>query len=140
LRQFDVIGVAGNRRRVPNQPSWKFVDTNFTSDAAEFLSGQIAHGTQPYGATGYFGEVPATCELLDGVFLATLKNRLHKKKVRFDPKFDFHLYDLDFCRTARKAKLSLGTWPVRLTHQSAGNYFSRHWLGKAKLYLKKWGS
>lgn len=139
LSQFDVLGVAGNRRRVPNQPAWGFLDLKLRPDASEFLSGQIAHGDRPYGETSYFGEVPAACELLDGVFLATQKNRLIKKKVRFDPRFDFHLYDLDFCRTARKAGLTLGTWKLRLTHQSKGNYFSRHWYGKAKLYLKKWG-
>jgi predicted O-linked N-acetylglucosamine transferase (SPINDLY family) len=140
LSQFDVLGVAGNRRRVPNQPAWGFLDLKLRPDASEFLSGQIAHGDRPYGETSYFGEVPAACELLDGVFLATQKNRLNKRKVRFDKRFDFHLYDLDFCRTARKAGLTLGTWRIRLTHQSKGNYFSRHWHSKSKLYLKKWGS
>lgn len=140
LAHFDVLGVAGNRRRVPNQPAWKFLDFNLVSDADEYLTGQIAHGDRPYGETSYFGELPAACELLDGVFMATQKNRLNKRKVRFDKRFDFHLYDLDFCRTARKAGLTLGTWRIRLTHQSKGNYFSRHWYSKAKLYLKKWGS
>lgn len=140
LDHFDVIGVAGNRRRVPNQPGWPFIDFKLTSDADEFMSGQIAHGERPYGETSYFGETPAACELLDGVFLATQKSRLNKRKVRFDKRFDFHLYDLDFCRSARKAGLSLGAWKLRLTHQSKGNYFSRQWYSKAKSYLKKWGN
>lgn len=33
LSNFNVIGLAGNRRRVPMQPSWAFIDTNFTWDA-----------------------------------------------------------------------------------------------------------
>jgi protein O-GlcNAc transferase len=138
LAHFDVLGVAGNRRRVPGQPAWKFIDGNFTSDKPAYLSGRIAHGKEPFGEIVYFGETPAACELLDGVLLATQKNRLNKKNVRFDPQFDFHLYDLDFCRSARKAGLKLGTWPIKLTHQSPGNYRSAHWREKSQLYLKKW--
>src|ERR1700730_6856992 len=32
LEQYDVIGVAGNRRRGPNQPAWMFIDDRFTRD------------------------------------------------------------------------------------------------------------
>ncbi|MHB8919760.1 MAG: tetratricopeptide repeat protein [Halothiobacillus sp.] len=138
LAEFDVLGVAGNRRRVPNQPAWGFIDSKLTPDKPANLSGRIAHGKEPFGEVAYFGETPIVCELLDGVFLATQKNRLNKKNVRFDPQLDFHLYDLDFCRSARKAGLKLGTWLIKLTHQSPGNYRSTHWREKSQLYLKKW--
>lgn len=140
LRHFDVWGVAGNKIRQPGQPGWGHLDGNLTPAPRANFSGRIAHGPDPYGVTVYFGDMPASCELLDGVFLATQKNRLKAKKVRFDPRFDFHLYDVDFCRTARKAGLKLGTWPIELTHQSQGNFFSEHWRQKARMYLKKWGS
>src|SRR5947209_5222800 len=39
LAQFAVVGVAGNRRRVPRQPAWAFVDETFTWDVPENLSG-----------------------------------------------------------------------------------------------------
>ncbi len=32
LSQFDVIGVAGNKRRLPKQPAWAFINTNFVWD------------------------------------------------------------------------------------------------------------
>lgn len=140
LNEFDVIGVAGNRRRVPNQPAWGFLDLRFTPDTSGQLSGRIAHGPDPFGPTSYFGAMPAPCELLDGVFLATQKSRLARQRVRFDPKFDFHFYDLDFCRSARKAGLRLGTWKLALTHQSKGNYFSSAWINTYKKYLRKWRS
>lgn len=136
LTHFDVIGVAGNRRRLPKQTAWDFLDSKLTRDNPEHLSGRIAHGKNAFGEVTYFGSMPASCELLDGVFLATQKNRL--KAVRFDPQFDFHFYDLDFCRTARKSSLKLGTWPIKLTHQSHGAYHSEHWRRKSQLYLKKW--
>ncbi|MDY0330454.1 MAG: tetratricopeptide repeat protein [Thiomonas sp.] len=140
LVHFDVWGVAGNKRRLPGQVGWGHLDDNLKSDQRINFTGRIAHGKEPYGATSYFGGMPAPCELLDGVFLVTQKSRLQPKKVRFDPKFDFHLYDIDFCRSARKAGLRLGTWPIELTHQSQGSFFSTHWRKKAQLYLKKWGN
>lgn len=140
LAQFDVIGVAGNKRRLPNQPAWLFTDTAMTWDEPEYLSGAVSHGPHAFGEDKYYGEVPAACELLDGVFLAAKKSALDAAQVRFDPQFDFHLYDIDFCRSARAAGLSLGTWAVKLTHQSKGAFGSPHWAQKCQLYLNKWES
>lgn len=44
LQHFDIVGVAGNKRRVPGQPSWAFVDDKFTWDARANLSGVVGHG------------------------------------------------------------------------------------------------
>ncbi|MDP3744221.1 MAG: tetratricopeptide repeat protein [Methylotenera sp.] len=138
LESFDVIGVAGNRRRIPNQSAWAFIDHQFTWDCKSNLSGRVAYGKHAFGEVEDFGAVPAECELLDGAFLATKKHRLQQNNVRFDPQFDFHFYDVDFCRSARKAGLKLGTWLVSLTHQSPGAYGSQLWISKYILYLNKW--
>lgn len=140
LEHYDVIGVAGNRRRVPNQPAWIFIDNKFTWDDKFNLSGDIAHGENAFGEVSHFGTVPAECELLDGVFLATKKHSLKKNNVQFDAQFNFHFYDMDFCRSAREAGLRLGTWRIRLTHQSGGAFGSQQWKEKYQLYLKKWDS
>jgi len=138
LEQFDVIGVAGNRRRLVNQPAWNFADIQFAWDDASNLSGCVAHGENALGAVLEFGAVPAECELLDGVFLAAKACSLKQHGVRFDPQFDFHFYDMDFCRSVRKAGLKLGTWPISLTHQSEGAFGSQHWRKKYECYLDKW--
>jgi len=140
LKEFDVIGVAGNRRRVQNQPAWAFIDNKFTWDAKNNLSGSVAHGNHPFGAISVFGPVPAECELLDGVFLAAQKSRLIATSVQFDPRFDFHFYDMDFCLGARRNGLRLGTWPICITHQSGGAFGSPQWNEKYRLYLEKWKS
>ena len=49
LQHYDVIGAAGNRRRVPGQPAWAFVDSKLTWDERANLSGSVAHGQQPFG-------------------------------------------------------------------------------------------
>ncbi len=140
LQSYDVIGVAGNRRKVQNQPAWAFVDTDFTWDDKANLSGAVAHGSSAFGNISFFGTVPADCEFLDGVFLAARKDVLVSKGVRFDTRFDFHFYDMDFCRTARQAGLRLGTWPICLTHQSGGAFGTKQWQEKYQTYLAKWGS
>jgi GT2 family glycosyltransferase len=140
LEQFDVIGIAGNRRRVAHQPAWFTLNMEFQWDAPENLSGLISHGPQPGGSVEYYGSAPAACELLDGVFLAAKKGTLVKHDVRFDPRFDFHFYDMDFCRTARQSGLRLGTWPICLTHQGEGLFGGPEWRRNHQTYLTKWGS
>jgi hypothetical protein len=139
LAQFDVLGVAGNRRRLPRQPSWGHADTKFQWDGPQHLSGAIAHGPQPFGAIDHFGQVAAECELLDGVFLAARRGRIHDAQCWFDPRFDFHFYDMDFCRTARGKGMRLGTWPICLTHQSGGAFAGEAWERGYRIYLDKWG-
>lgn len=138
LQRFDVIGVAGNRRRVRLQPAWPFVDARFTWDDKSSLSGAVAHGNHPFGPVTLYGPVPAECELLDGVFLAAKRAALVASEVSFDPRFDFEFYDMDFCRTARQRGLRLGTWPISLTHQSRGAYGSQRWWEMYLSYLRKW--
>lgn len=140
LRAFDVIGVAGNRRRIPRQPAWAFVGHDpFTWDDKVNLSGRVAHGKLQAGTIAWFGDVPAPCELLDGVFLAARKEVLTAQGVQFDPLFTFQFYDLDFCRMARQRGLRLGTWPICLTHQSAGAFGTPAWNAAYRAYLEKWG-
>ncbi len=142
LQNFDVLGIAGNCRRLPRQPSWCFtgqMSDKFIWDVRENLSGAVAHGTAPFGRVTSYGPVPAQCELLDGVLLAARRDTLRSKGVRFDPRFDFHFYDLDFCRSARAAGLVLGTGTVALTHLSQDAFGSADWQRNYEIYLEKWG-
>lgn len=138
LSRYDVIGVAGNRRRVPDQAAWPFIAPNTWDDKAN-LSGAIAHGQQPFGEISSYGPAPAECELLDGVFLAANTAALRDQQVLFDPRFDFHFYDMDFCRSARQRGLRLATWPICMTHQSGGAFGSPQWMQKYQAYIGKWG-
>ncbi|MEJ8821837.1 glycosyltransferase [Variovorax humicola] len=139
-KQFDIIGIAGNRRRVDAQPAWLFraiEGGNFIWDHPN-LSGAVRTGNQKSSALSYFGAAPAPCKLLDGVFLAARRKTLRRAGVKFDETFDFHLYDMDFCRTAEKAGLTMGTWPIDLVHESGGAFGSDGWKRNFAVYLKKW--
>lgn len=139
VQACDVIGVAGNRRRAPLQPSWAFPSLKFEWDERANLSGVVSHGPSPFGVISAFGPVPADCELLDGVLLAARRDVLRERQVGFDERFEFHFYDMDFCRSARAAGLRLSTWPIAITHQSEGGFGSNSWLESYKRYVAKWG-
>jgi len=140
LEKFEVLGVAGNTRRRDGQPSWGFIDAQLNWEEPGHLSGWVAHGHQPFGKISKFGPTPAACELMDGVFFAAKRDTLLKHDVRFDPQFDFHLYDMDFCRRARARGLRLGTWPICLTHQGQGKFGTPAWFAMYEKYIAKWGS
>lgn len=139
LERFDIIGLAGNRRRAPGQVSWNYIDDAFTWDDRENLSGIVGHGLQfPCRLTQY-GPVPRDCLTLDGVFLGVRRKTLTEHGLRFDERFAFHLYDMDFCRQAEGKGLSMGTAPISVVHESGGNFGSAAWKAGYQAYLEKWG-
>lgn len=135
---FDVIGIAGNRRRVPRQPAWAFPDVNFQWDARENLSGGVTHLIQQREKFDFFGPTPASVVMLDGVFLAARVQTLRAAEVAFDPQFKFNFYDLDFCRSCERAGLRMGTWPIAITHGSGGRFGTPEWQAAYQTYLAKW--
>lgn len=137
LREFDVVGLAGNRRLLPEAPAWSFKNDQMEWDKGN-LSGVVCHGPKPWGTPSSYGPVPASVELLDGVLLAAKCSTLLDAGVRFDERFGFHFYDLDFCRSARQAGLSLGTFASGVTHVSGGSFGSPSWRAGLAKYRQKW--
>lgn len=143
LQHFDVVGVAGNKSRIPRQPGWYYREIDASgkkiADHRSNLSGGIAHGKQyPEVRFDFFGPPCQPCKLLDGVFLMARSQTLLQTDVRFDPQFDFHFYDVDFCRQAELKGLRIGTWPISLIHQSMGNFTAQSWLDCYQRYLCKY--
>lgn len=143
ISRFAVLGVAGNTRVQQGQPGWAFKSIengHFVWDWG-YLSGAVWHGHMHHQPElTHYGPCPAHCELMDGVFLAARGRTLKRRKVKFDTRFDFHFYDLDFCRSARTSGLSLGTWDIPLTHESAGIFGGDGWTRNLALYREKWES
>lgn len=140
LKFNDVIGIAGNTRRVEGQPAWLFLQG--PTGGLEFdknnLSGMIKHGKPGRSASSYYGPQPEKCELMDGVFLAAHRKNLISSDVKFDELFKFDYYDMDFCRTARAAGLTLTTWPIDIIHQSEGAFSGDSWNAMRAQYFAKW--
>ncbi len=141
LSKFDVIGLAGNRRRVAGQPTWRFLDDKFTRDHRENLTGVVAHGRSwPADYISAYGVPGHEVKLLDGLMLAAHSETLIAKQALFDEAFNFHFYDLDFCRTAEVRGLRMGTWGISVMHESDGTFGSPGWRQDYQRYLSKWKS
>ncbi len=143
LSRFDLVGVAGNRRRVSNQPGWAFIrfdekHCKFDWDSNENLSGLVGHGNNFPCPISVYGRPEERCLLLDGVFLAAKKKTFLNNQIKFDEQFKFHFYDMDICRQFERAGLTLGTTPISIIHESGGKFGSPQWLDAYAAYIKKW--
>jgi hypothetical protein len=139
LAEFQIIGAAGNVRRLPGQPAWGFVDTQFTWDERKYLSGIVGHGdSYPPKNFSVYGPPQQRVKLLDGLLLACESETLIQNDLFFDERFSFHFYDLDFCRQAEMLDISCGTWDLSLIHESGGNFSSPAWRQAYATYIDKW--
>ena len=138
LQRFDLVGVAGNQRHQSAQVAW-WLDPRSGGWDHPFLSGALRHGTPDQAELAVYGPAPMPVQLLDGVFLAARAETLQRSGVHFDPRFAFHYYDLDLCRSARRAGLNLGTWPLPMVHASGGEPWGAGWNERQQAYLRKWG-
>jgi len=153
FKQYDVVGLVGSRGADPRQPSFVLAfDENLNKigwqpprvgDVGMVLSGAVSHpgptGAVPLVQLNVYGPLSADCTLLDGLFLAASAAALNAKELRFDEAFDFHLYDIDFCRSASQMGLRLGTWPICVSHLAQGDGFgSEAFKVAARRYLDKW--
>lgn len=123
LARFDLVGVAGNQRHQSGQACW-WLNPHSGGWDHPYLSGALRHGTPASHHLAVYGPAPMPVQLLDGVFLAARADTLRRSGVRFNPSLTSAQGDLAFCRSARRADLSLGTWPLPLLQasgaQSAG--------------------
>lgn len=144
LERFDVVGLAGSTNPDLSQPSWGLAfDANLEPKGWQpglKGSGAVNHFDYACPKVSLYGPAPQSCQLLDGVFIAVRTSLVKERGVRFDPRFHFHCYDIDFCRSASAAGLRLGTWPIAVTHDSGGAYRSEAFKRAARIYLDKWGS
>lgn len=139
---YDIVGVAGNIRLLPNQPIWCFkepVNGQFVWDTG-YLSGAIGDGRNSTKKIDTYGPTPMDCKVVDGVFIAVRGSNLKRSGTKFDERFKFHFYDVDFCRAANNSGLSIGTWPIAMTHQSGGAFLSPPWQDAYKIYVEKWSN
>jgi len=131
---FDIIGVVGASRFELRKEDPYFSWCNL--DPAD-LSGAVEHTLEP-GCTYWssYGPVPRRCAILDGFLLAVALRKLGP--IRFDERFAFHLYDIDFCLSCHQAQLTLGTASICCHHGSMGNALSDSYRTDLKAFWSKW--
>lgn len=141
LQHFQILGIAGSKRRLAGQSNWALIGPERAREDPQYLSGILGHGQEfPPARLDFFGMPGQQVKLLDGVMLCVASTTLVENNLYFDERFDFHFYDMDFCRQAESKSISCGTWPISIVHQSAGNAGSDAWMKAYRSYLAKWGS
>lgn len=143
MRHCDIAGVAGTSTRYPNQPGWCFSQYNPAIEKCALTNPNAIHGTVAHGDSdkfevSYFGPPTNHAKLLDGLMLVAHSSRLIEKNVYFDEQFNFHFYDMDFCREAEKKGLRMAVVGISVIHRSAGNFCSPAWNAAHELYIDKW--
>lgn len=101
------------------------------------LSGALwmLHNSRRY--FGSLGPSPRRCVVIDGLLIACQPRALNG--VRFDERFSFHFYDLDFCLTAITARINISTCETAgVTHLSPGDYTSAAFQEAQRAFLDKW--
>jgi hypothetical protein len=144
LQRFDVLGIAGSGNPDLRHPAWgQAFDADLNAIGVQpglEASGAISQFDYLDPHPTYFGPTPLACRLLDGLLLAGHVGRWRHVGLRFDPQFRFHHYDLDLCRAAESVGLSIGTWPISVTHNSQGRRDTASFRDSATRYLEKWRS
>lgn len=132
LEKYDIVGLAGTKQWKLCSPAvWNNCDRNA-------MTGAVAHTKDDQVWMTSFGN-HGKALLLDGLFLAVKSEVLYKNNLRFDNRFTFHFYDLDFCLEAWKRKLSCGTVPIWVTHHSMGDWTKdTRWHELEKVFIEKW--
>lgn len=151
FRVYDIVGLAGSRSSDVSQPSWALeFDRDLMPKGWQKhgqFAGAVSHHLTPLPDTrmpepelGIYGPLSEYCTLLDGLFLAVRRPALDKTNLRFDERFTFHHYDIDFCRSAREKGVLMGTWPILVTHGSGGAFATEPFRASARNYLAKWNA
>jgi hypothetical protein len=135
INKFDVIGLAGTSKYTLKSPVlWH------NSEKSNW-SGAVAHTNPKEGPDSVFvtpfGPTPRPCIMLDGLFIAINSKKINDK-IRFDERFDFHFYDLDFSITCNQNGLKVGTWPIWCMHNSHGDYQNNSWKKNENIFLQKY--
>ena len=136
LTRFDIIGLAGNRRD-QEHVAWHVRPDGLGWDFP-YLRGITLAGTPADPHKNVWGLSDVTVALIDGAFIGIKRERLIEKGIRFDEQFQFHFYDLDFCRQARAKELDIGVISLDCIHKSGGQFGDDAWMMEARRFCKKW--
>jgi GT2 family glycosyltransferase len=137
-RGYVISGLAGQSAFSINH---RHAVSQWLQPVPDAQSGRVRH-RHPDGSchVAEYGPIPKRCVVLDGLFLAVHPPSL--RGVRFDERFAFHFYDIDFCLTAAKAGLVMGTTDVAVTHREkpgGGGFDTLPFREAQAVFRAKWG-
>lgn len=129
-----IVGLAGSAY-FENNPTHPV--TNWQRGDRAAWSGTVAH-RQPDGSASpsHYGPAPRPCVVIDGLFIAV--DNASIRDIRFDQRFNFHFYDLDFCLAAHRAGLLIGSVDINVVHRSDGTTNLNSFKTQQNIFREKW--
>lgn len=130
---FDIIGLAGAiKLKLTTPVLWHLM--------ANGMSGSVGHQVNNLSQMSVYGVSPQQCTVVDGLFISVNIEKCISQNIKFDEQFTFHCYDLDFCIQAITAGLTVGTWPIWVTHKSCGlkRLDDAVFQSNQQKFIKKW--
>jgi len=119
FKSYDVVGVAGS-----SSFSLKNERISWHISPKESWSGFVEHpyinGVEGQTYMTYFGPVPKSVAVLDGLLICCKVKPLIDNNIRFQEQYKFHLYDTSFCLECLKKDLKLGVIGIHVQHNSHG--------------------
>ena len=130
IKDYDVIGLTGVSYRTPVQ-GWDGVSP---WDCGTIIQGRPETG-KPWRSRD---RAPHKVFALDGQCIAINTQRVMDAGIRWDEQFTFDFYDIDFCHQCVEKGLSVGVWPLALTHAGLGKPGLPRWVSLLEAFKRKW--
>jgi hypothetical protein len=133
---YNVVGLAGTNKITLKKPVLWHIHGN------ETRRGFVTHCNDGKYSASAYGISPDAVVVIDGLFMAVDCDKVVNSKVKFDEEnTSFHFYDIDFCLTAYQNGLSVGVYPIHVTHHSIGEWRNnKDWEVSQEKFLQKWTS
>lgn len=123
---FAIMGLVGARHITVKEPAlWHFMSKPETQSGVSVFHNAVHPANRPpypdpeQPRPSHFGPLSEVI-VLDGVFMAVVKDLVDKANWRFDEDYDFHLYDMASCLRANLAGLRMRTVFIPVVHWSPG--------------------
>jgi GT2 family glycosyltransferase len=137
MEKYDVLGIAGcTSPQIKDVNLWHLMSER--ANLRGFAGHSCVETNNEFHITT-FGASPSRVAIIDGVFMAVNCKKVLKSNTRFDIKFMFHHYDMDFSLQCNLNKLKIGTWPILIDHSSPGlREFTDDWKKSNEYFKNKW--
>lgn len=128
IEKYDVIGLTGLSYLI-SAPNWDGISPWDCGTVAE---------PNPSRLWRERNRAPHAVYSVDGQCIAINAEKILSAGIRWDERFVFEFYDIDFCRQCVTRGLSIGVWPLALTHGGKGRFGSPEFMRSLGLFNRKW--
>lgn len=141
--RYDIVGVAGTKKLLISYSplTWFTGSHNYPNDRY----GRVTHNHNGIMIESFFNKADPTAldtevVTIDGLLMCFNKKTMQNEKARFDERFAYDFYDLDFCLNVRiNTDLKIGVIIMPTVHNSLGrSILKEEYKIPDKMFHDKW--